>query len=60
MVRPGPCTARRSARTTTTAWRTPRVVLGLRVPDLLVENVVTTVKTYPNFAPVWERLMTSD
>jgi 3-phosphoshikimate 1-carboxyvinyltransferase len=36
------------------------VVLGLRVPDLLVENVVTTIKTYPNFAPVWERLMTSD
>ncbi|MBD8605579.1 3-phosphoshikimate 1-carboxyvinyltransferase [Aeromicrobium sp. CFBP 8757] len=35
------------------------VVLGLRVPDLLVENVVTTIKTYPNFAPVWERLMTS-
>ncbi|MBC7629929.1 3-phosphoshikimate 1-carboxyvinyltransferase [Aeromicrobium sp.] len=34
------------------------VVLGLRVRDLLVENVVTTVKTYPNFAPVWERLMT--
>ncbi|MET0951958.1 MAG: 3-phosphoshikimate 1-carboxyvinyltransferase, partial [Aeromicrobium sp.] len=35
------------------------VVLGLRVPDLLVENVVTTIKTYPNFAPVWERLMTT-
>lgn len=34
------------------------VVLGLAVPDLLVENVVTTVKTYPNFAPVWERAMT--
>lgn len=34
------------------------VVLGLLVPDLYVENVVTTVKTYPNFAPVWERLMT--
>lgn len=33
------------------------VVLGLRVPELHVENVVTTVKTYPNFAPVWERLM---
>jgi 3-phosphoshikimate 1-carboxyvinyltransferase len=33
------------------------VVLGLRVPDLLVENVVTTAKTYPNFAPVWERTM---
>lgn len=36
------------------------VVLGLRVPELLVENVVTTIKTYPNFAPVWERLMTND
>jgi len=35
------------------------VVLALRVPDLLVENVVTTIKTYPNFAPVWERAMTS-
>ncbi len=35
------------------------VVLGLRVPDLFVENVVTTGKTYPNFAPVWERLMTN-
>lgn len=35
------------------------VVLALRVTDLEVENVVTTIKTYPNFAPVWERLMTS-
>jgi len=35
------------------------VVLGLRVPDLYVENVVTTTKTYPNFAPVWERAMTA-
>ena len=34
------------------------VVLGLGVPDLFVENVVTTVKTYPNFGPVWERAMT--
>ncbi|MGJ9413810.1 3-phosphoshikimate 1-carboxyvinyltransferase [Aeromicrobium sp. CF4.19] len=33
------------------------VVLGLRVPELFVENVKTTVKTYPNFAPVWERLV---
>lgn len=33
------------------------VVLGLRVKDVYVENVVTTVKTYPNFAPVWERLV---
>ncbi|MCW2840552.1 MAG: aroA [Aeromicrobium sp.] len=36
------------------------VVLGLRVPDLFVENVNTTIKTYPDFAPVWEHLMTSD
>ncbi|EFQ82964.1 3-phosphoshikimate 1-carboxyvinyltransferase [Aeromicrobium marinum DSM 15272] len=35
------------------------VVLALRVPDVFVENVVTTVKTYPNFAPVWERLVTA-
>lgn len=34
------------------------VVLGLRVPDLFVENVETTVKTYPDFAPVWEDAMT--
>ncbi len=33
------------------------VVLALKVPDIFVENVVTTVKTYPNFAPVWERLV---
>lgn len=33
------------------------VVLGLRVTNVFVENVVTTVKTYPNFAPVWERLV---
>jgi 3-phosphoshikimate 1-carboxyvinyltransferase len=31
------------------------VVLGLRVPDLAVENVGTTAKTYPDFATVWER-----
>jgi len=36
------------------------VVLGLQVPELFVENVVTTTKTYPNFAPVWERAMTAD
>ncbi|WP_456696510.1 3-phosphoshikimate 1-carboxyvinyltransferase [Aeromicrobium sp. P5_D10] len=36
------------------------VVLALRVPDTYVENVVTTIKTYPNFAPVWERLMTNN
>jgi 3-phosphoshikimate 1-carboxyvinyltransferase len=33
------------------------VVLALKVPELFVENVSTTVKTYPNFAPVWERLV---
>jgi 3-phosphoshikimate 1-carboxyvinyltransferase len=34
------------------------VVLGLRVPGLLVENVGTTAKTYPDFATVWERTVT--
>jgi 3-phosphoshikimate 1-carboxyvinyltransferase len=34
------------------------LVLGLRVPGLLVENVGTTAKTYPDFATVWERLVT--
>ncbi len=34
------------------------VVLGLRVPGLLVENVGTTAKTYPDFASVWERTVT--
>lgn len=36
------------------------VVLGLAVPDVFVENVVTTAKTFPNFAPVWERAMTQN
>ncbi|MET0931401.1 MAG: 3-phosphoshikimate 1-carboxyvinyltransferase [Aeromicrobium sp.] len=34
-------------------------VLGLRVPDLLVENVATTAKTFPDFASFWEHLMAS-
>ncbi|MGI9085546.1 MAG: 3-phosphoshikimate 1-carboxyvinyltransferase [Aeromicrobium sp.] len=33
------------------------VVLGLRVQGLLIENVGTTAKTYPDFATVWERLL---
>jgi 3-phosphoshikimate 1-carboxyvinyltransferase len=35
-------------------------VLGLKVPGLLVENIGTTAKTYPDFPSAWERLMTSD
>lgn len=31
-------------------------VLGLRVPDVQVENIETTSKTYPGFAPAWELL----
>jgi 3-phosphoshikimate 1-carboxyvinyltransferase len=34
------------------------VVLGLRVPGLLVEDIGTTAKTYPDFATAWERLVT--
>jgi 3-phosphoshikimate 1-carboxyvinyltransferase len=33
------------------------VVLGLRTRELFIENVATTAKTYPNFAPVWERFI---
>ncbi len=33
------------------------VVLGLRVPGVLVEDVATTAKTYPGFADAWERLV---
>lgn len=32
-------------------------VIGLQVPDLLVEDIKTTDKTYPGFAPAWERLV---
>jgi len=33
------------------------VVLGLRVPDLLVDDIAATAKTYTDFADVWERLV---
>lgn len=33
------------------------VVLGLRVPDLLVEDVATTAKTWAEFPDVWLRLL---
>lgn len=32
-------------------------VLGLAVPDVLVEDVGTTAKTYPGFASAWEELV---
>jgi 3-phosphoshikimate 1-carboxyvinyltransferase len=31
-------------------------VIGLRVPGVLVENVGTTAKTFPDFVGAWERL----
>ena len=33
------------------------VVLGLGVPDVLVEDVATTGKTFPDFAGAWSRLV---
>jgi 3-phosphoshikimate 1-carboxyvinyltransferase len=33
------------------------VVLGLAVPGVLVEDVATTSKTFPDFAGVWSRLV---
>ena len=35
------------------------VVLGARVPGVLVEDVATTSKTFPGFAEVWSRLLGS-
>jgi len=32
-------------------------VVGLVVPDVLIENVATTAKTYPGFATDWERFV---
>jgi 3-phosphoshikimate 1-carboxyvinyltransferase len=33
------------------------VIAGLRVPDVLVEDVATTAKTFPGFADVWAGLV---
>ena len=32
------------------------VILGLVVPDVQVENIATTSKTFPDFAGVWSSL----
>lgn len=34
-------------------------VLGLRVPDLVVENIQTTSKTLPEFANLWQKMVNS-
>ena len=34
------------------------VILGLAVPDVLVENIATTSKTFPDFAGTWAGLFT--
>lgn len=33
------------------------VIVGAAVPGVLVENVATTAKTFPDFAPFWARLL---
>ena len=33
------------------------VIIGLAVDDVLVENIATTSKTFPNFAEAWSRLV---
>jgi 3-phosphoshikimate 1-carboxyvinyltransferase len=32
-------------------------VLGLCVPDVLVENIATTGKTLPDFPALWARML---
>lgn len=38
---------------------TAAAVIGLRVPDVLVENVETTAKTLPDFTGLWTRMLGS-
>jgi 3-phosphoshikimate 1-carboxyvinyltransferase len=33
------------------------VILGLAVPGILVEDVATTGKTFPDFPGAWSRLL---
>jgi len=35
-------------------------VLGLRVPDVVIENVETTAKTLPQFTARWTRMLDGD
>jgi len=36
---------------------TAAAIIGLRVPELLVENIETTSKTMPDFAKMWQELV---
>jgi len=36
---------------------TAAAVIGLRVPEVLIENVATTAKTLPDFVESWLRLL---
>jgi 3-phosphoshikimate 1-carboxyvinyltransferase len=33
------------------------VILGLAVPGVLVEDIATTAKTFPDFAAAWSALV---
>lgn len=39
---------------------TAGAIIGLRVPDMLVENIETTSKTMPNFAKLWLNMLGAD
>jgi 3-phosphoshikimate 1-carboxyvinyltransferase len=36
------------------------VIIGLAVPGVLVEDIATTSKTFPDFAGAWSTLVTPD
>ena len=36
---------------------TAGAILGLRVPDIEIEDIGTTAKTLPNFVSLWERML---
>ena len=50
-------TAGSSAPTPTTGWPTPGSIVGAAVDGVLVEDVATTRKTFPDFAGFWAGLL---
>jgi 3-phosphoshikimate 1-carboxyvinyltransferase len=36
---------------------TAGAIIGLRVPDIRIENVETTAKTLPEFTSLWARML---
>ena len=57
IIRPRPLRGGRLATYDDHRMAHAAAVLGLVVPGILVENIVTTAKTYPGFVDDWERFV---